>query len=790
MTAPTLTTLAQEIKATVPFPELFKELFPGHFRQAGNSACPFHEDSVPSLELYPDHAFCHGEKKRFDHFDLWKHAHGGDFKGAVKMLAQRAGLDSGNGNRSKPLRGARAAGKTKGRIVAAYAYTDESGTLLYQTVRYDPKDFRQRRPDGNGGWNWNLKDTRLVLYHLPEVVTADAVWLVEGERDADSLHKIGLCGTTAPMGAGKIPKLQKEHNILETLRGKHVIVCQDNDPPGKKHAQDTASSLTGFAASVKILELPGLDEKQDVSNFIEKHGPDEAKRLLLELAESTPEYSGPTPSRQTEQSNENCTDMGNARRLAARFGDRVRYCKQLGWMIFDGKRWVPDDCAQVQAFAKDVVRDIYHEAAQASDEDTRKRLARWALSCETAHRIQAMIQLFPSEPGISVTHDRFDQGKMLLNLPNGTLNLESGNVRTHNKTDLLTKLAPVRFDPKAECPRWERFVSEIMDSDAELTTFLQRLLGYGITGETREQVWAFLWGKGANGKSTLLETLSYVLGDYAMNTPAETFLENKPGSIRNDLARLRGARIVTASEPRVGRFDHAIINSFTGEDQLSVRFLHKEHFDFQPEALLCFAANHRPNVKDTSLAFWRRLLLLPFVRQFTNEERDPALRAALRAEASGILNWLVAGCLEWQRSGLMPPVKVREAVNEYRCETDVLGDFIETCCVVAVGTQVPRQALFDAYQRFCEERSIRKPLSQRAFNESILTREGVFHQRLGANKVHTWRGIGLRAPDVAPSQCASGKSRQCGDCDFERCCPVESSRRDADLCKNYKPCGV
>jgi len=313
---------------------------------------------------------------------------------------------------------------------------------------------------------------------------------------------------------------------------------------------------------------------------------------------------------------EHLTDMGNARRLAALHGEHIRYCKALDWLVYDGTRWGMDDCSSLQGFAKQAVRSIYAEAARQDDEDRRKALAEHARKCESASRIQAMIQLLPSEPGISVAHDVFDRDPMLLNMANGTIDLRSGTLRTHSSEDFITKLSPVPYDPTATCPRWDHFVLEIMDGQEDLASFLQRAAGYTLTGDTKEQVWFFAWGKGANGKGTFLDTLSFVLGDYACNTPPETFLETSGGAIRNDLARLRGARLVTASEPPAKRFDPSILKTFTGEDPITARYLHREFFEFRPPGKLFFSANHRPAVRDTSLGFWRRVILVPFTRSW------------------------------------------------------------------------------------------------------------------------------------------------------------------------------
>jgi hypothetical protein len=286
MSHPRLRDIAEEIKSKISFDELFREYYPENLRSNGLALCPWHDDKKPSLSLRKDVGICHGacsigeKSKAYDVFDLHQKRHSLDFKAARDALAKRCEITTKPEPDRKPRR----------EPIASYRYTDESGNLLYEVCRFEPKDFRQRRPYGNGGWIWNLKDTRRVLYKLSEVLQADTVWLCEGEKDADNLAGLGFCGTTSPQGAGKWPKLCADYKIHEPLRGKNVLICPDNDEQGRKHAEDVGRSLHGFAADIKIITLPDLPEKGDVSDFIEQQGPEQAKAKLLEIAERTPPY--------------------------------------------------------------------------------------------------------------------------------------------------------------------------------------------------------------------------------------------------------------------------------------------------------------------------------------------------------------------------------------------------------------------------------------------------------------------------------------------------------------------
>lgn len=417
------------------------------------------------------------------------------------------------------------------------------------------------------------------------------------------------------------------------------------------------------------------------------------------------------------------TEDGNALRFVDRYGEIVRYCDLWGkWLIWDGKRWAIDEVRAIEALGADVLRSIYREAANEDEGERRKRIAEWAARSEAAPQLARMLSLVrhrvPARP------DDFDGDPWLLTVNNGTLDLRSGELREHRREDRITRLGPVDFDPDASSPRWTQFLERIMAGNRRLIDFLRRVVGYSLTGSTTERCLFILHGSGANGKTTFLETLREgILGDYALRTPAATLLAKRDSSIPNDVARLRGARFVTASETEDGRrMAEAFVKDVTGGDTISARFMRAEWFDFRPECKVFLATNHKPTVRGTDDAIWSRIRLIPFEVSIPEHERDPQLRDKLIGEAAGIFAWAVRGCLEWQAGGLQPPDEILQATGSYREEMDVLGAFLVDCCDTSDPEAEASSAdLYRAYKAWCDDAG-EKAVTQTSFGNRLRER--------------------------------------------------------------------
>jgi putative DNA primase/helicase len=439
----------------------------------------------------------------------------------------------------------------------------------------------------------------------------------------------------------------------------------------------------------------------------------------------------------------NLTELGNAERLVARHGKDIRYCGPHGkFYVWDGTRWRLDETGEIDRMAKVTVRSIYQEAAHQDEGDLRAKLSKHAVKSEKRDQIASMIHLAKTQPGIPIIPDDLDKDPMLLNVVNGTIDLKTGQLREHRRDELITKLAPVKYDPGAKCPRFQEFLLEIMGGNGRLVEFIQRAIGYSLTGSTKEQVMFILHGNGSNGKSTFLDTIMTVLGDYALQTPTETLVKKADGheGIPNDVARLKGARFVSANETEDGqKLAESRVKQMTGDRLITARFMRGEFFHFTPEFKLFLAANHKPAIRGTDHGIWRRIRLIPFDVTIADDKQDKDLSQKLSEELPGILAWAVEGCLKWQKCGLVPPPEVTAATNSYRSEMDVLAQFIEDRCLIGEWASAKSSQLYECYSQWCSANG-EKPMTQKAFSCRLQERK---LRKDRTNSGMIWRGIGI-----------------------------------------------
>lgn len=443
----------------------------------------------------------------------------------------------------------------------------------------------------------------------------------------------------------------------------------------------------------------------------------------------------------------NLTEMGNAERLVHRNGDDLRYCIEFEeWMIWNGNTWVEDNKKQIERIAIKTFREMYMEASQETNEDTRKNLVKWAQSSERSSVFLNSIDR--SKAMLPITQVELNCDKYKLNCLNGVVDLRTGELLPHDRTYFMSKNTHIKYDPQSSCPTWISFLESIMKDEEgnvkdELIKFLQKAIGYTLTGDISEQVVFFLWGTGRNGKSTFINIVKEILGDYGKQTNSDTFTSkaNEGSGINNDIARLVGSRFVSAVESEDGqKLSESLIKQLTGGEPIMARFLRKEFFEFTPEFKIFFTTNHKPIVKGDDEGIWRRIRLIPFTVTIPKEDVDKQLPEKLRAELPGILRWAVEGCLKWHEEGLGEPEDVKNATDEYKDEMDLLSSFLDECCVVLPQAKVQVKDLHKRYLEWAEENS-EYPLKMRSFSSRLAMRG--FSKRKSTGNRSFFFGIGL-----------------------------------------------
>lgn len=677
-----------------------------------NFRCPAHEDDNPSADW--------NRKKNAWHCIVC------GASGSTRDLAVRLGI---------PVPERRQAEQ----VAATYDYRDASGKLLYQKVRLVPKSFRLRRPDGAGGWRYDMEGTTRVLYRLPELLASgDAtVYLVEGEKDADNLAARGLVATTAPDGASKGQKQKWLPHYNQWLASRDVVVIPDNDEAGRALAAFVAGSLRGTARSVRVLALPDLAPKGDVSDWLLSGGSTDE---LVRLAAGCPEWEPPAEPQGI--SAYPLTDAGNGEVFAALYGDRVRYDWQRGrWLVWGQHRWQQDPDGELYRLAKAAARARWKAAVDVEDGDRRSQIAKWAIASESEGKLTAALQRARSEHPIADSGAGWDTQPLLLACSNGVVNLVTGELRQGRPEDRLTMGSGLPFEPAAACPRWERFLEEVLP-DPAVREFVRLAIGYSLTGLAREQVWFLCYGTGANGKGTLFDVLRWALGDLAHVMAFSTIERGKEQSIASDMAALQGKRLVVTSETQEhSRFNEARIKSLTGEDAITARELYQRQFTFEPVLKLWVGVNHKPVVTDDSYGFWRRVRLIPFSETFDDARRDDGLREELKRELVGILAWCVRAAVDWSKRGLPVPPAIAIATVEYREESDPFGNFIADRCAVRDDAEVGASALYRAYKAWAEGEGMRdrEIISATAFGRRMAERFKR-HKTMSRN---VYLGVGL-----------------------------------------------
>ncbi len=673
-----------------------------------------------------------------------------------------------------------------GEPITFHEYRQADGTLVGGIVRFEPvgaeKEIRPcSTPDNGRTWcDKGFPAPRPLLY-LADVIAAETVYVCEGEKAADALRSIGVTATTAAHGAKSPNKTD-----WSPMARKNVVIVPDHDEAGEIYASDVVKlAREAGAFSVVIVRLAdiwqGIKKEDDAYDWIEAHDatdPADLVSMLQQLTDSaimrptepaaaTATATGTTKTPKARRAAgvpdilstgaatltdiSTLTDTGLARRLVLESKGSLRYVREWkSWLAWDGRRWIHDEAGLApQHIAKQVGDSLWRDIANLPQK-SREDAFPFVKAASSSRAIDAAVKLARSEPEVIVSALQLDQHDYLLNVMNGTLDLRSAAMLPHSQDNLITHLAEVEFDDKAECPKWMKFIDEVTNGDEELAAFLQRSCGLALSGDVTEQSLWLHYGVGRNGKSTLLILISEILGTYAGPAPFDMLLVkgDKSREAETQFATLAGLRLATAIEADGGsRFSEATVKILTGGDPVQARKRFGHPWKLRPTWKLHVAVNDKPVVRGTDEGIWRRLKLTPWLRRFEGDNDNRNLKDELRAERSGILNWCLQGFLAWQsQGGLRPPESVLAATSEYRGENDTIGLWMAECCIQDATASCVAMTLFNSYRTWCEARG-EKPNTHTAF--------GLAMQRLGFEKErpafgpHRFktirRGIGLIA---------------------------------------------
>ncbi|EOV9525606.1 phage/plasmid primase, P4 family [Bacillus cytotoxicus] len=410
------------------------------------------------------------------------------------------------------------------------------------------------------------------------------------------------------------------------------------------------------------------------------------------------------------------TELGNAERIAYEYGHVIKYVSDIGWYIWDGKRWKLDTKKEIERITAKVLRSLYK-----SDDELEQK---WARMCERRNiRMNSIKDLMPLVPG---EREDFDRHKYLFNVENGIVDLKTGKLQPHDRNLHLTKITNIEFDENAKCPTWLAFLEQIFLGDKELIDYMQRLIGYSLTGDISEQIMMFLVGGGSNGKSTFINTIKDLVGEYGKQAKADTFIKKKDTGANNDIARLVGARFVSAIESEEGeKLSESFVKQITGGEPVLARFLRQEYFEFIPEFKVFFTTNHKPVIGGLDEGIWRRVKLIPFNLNLPAHKRDKRLPEKLSLEMPGILNWAIEGCIKWQQEGLKEPKVVAEATGQYKEDMDILAPFLDEVCYTDEpkneAIRIEAKELYNVYDNWCFK-SGERSLGNRSFYRMLETK--------------------------------------------------------------------
>ena len=613
--------------------------------------------------------------------------------------------------------------REKRRIEAVYHYASINGAYMYTKIRLQGKKLLYgilKNDRFQYGLQGQSRRELKALYFNPKAVKqaiseGKAIYYCEGEKDANTLTKRGYTALTA----GGTCDWQPE--FAAVLKGANLVILADNDEPGKQLAERVKADLQGVAKSTKII-IPTPDiPKGDISDYFEAgHTREEFETLITE------KHIAPVQQKMEDNLVDDLirldavnhfplTDIGSASLFSAIFRKKHRYnATAKDWFYYDGKRWMLDrEGLRARKSAKKLAQALSKYAVNClpdEDEKQKEQYLKYALTWTYSKTRNSIIN--DSRDLNFFSNEDLDRDDYVLNLQNGVLVFdgEKVTVKDHDADLLLSKISNVEYHTEAKCDRWLQFLDEVMQGDKDKIRYLQKLFGTCLTGDTRlEKMWFLFGSTTRNGKSTMIERISDILGDYSKTIRPETLsIKNNPDSrtASPDVAKLAGARLCVCSEiPKRMPLDVGLLKTLSGRDTVTARFLHQDEFQFKPKFKMVCNTNFLPIVSDSTVFKSDRVQIVSFDKHFTEQEQDKTLKDKLSTKEalSGILNWMIEGWIAFCKEGLEPPEAVKKATVEYETSSDKLQNFINDCLVKSVGKNISVKDAYAKYEEWCSE---------------------------------------------------------------------------------------
>ena len=591
--------------------------------------------------------------------------------------------------------------KGKLKLEELYPYYDDMQNVLYYKARYEGKEIRHFRiKDEEVIYRNVFSDIKKTLYNKMAIKTAlengEPIYYVEGEKDVHTMTSMGLLATTAGGATAWNEEFAPYFKDLE------VIILQDNDEPGERLSKQIVSDLSCYAKNIKVV-IPSKIPHGDITDYInEGH----TKYQLLELIKEVEEQM----VLQEPYKNYRLDDTDNAQTMQQMFSDKLRFAFDVNkWYIYDGIKWEEDRVDGVRMLANEMIERMGHDFSlilsrmpEGKEKKKQEHLYNTHIKTCRSHRGKTAI-LNETKHLVPIVSTTFNEKRELINTPSGTYDINTKVINEHNPIDYISQATQVKIVQGAEAPTWKKFIEEIFLGDKELIRYVQKAIGYSLTGFTREQCMFIGYGEGANGKGVFKDMLSYILNDYVKCPQAETISQIRQGSEASpDIINLMDARLVVCVESNKGvRFNEGLIKQLTGEDRVTARRLYCEPISFLPQFKLWLFTNHMPEVVGMDKGIWRRLKIIPFKLDLPEEKKDKHLKEKLMQEAEGIFWWCIQGIHMYLEEGLKEPQAIIELVGEFKEESDVLGRFLRECTISKEGSRVQAKDLYKRYVEWC-----------------------------------------------------------------------------------------